>query len=541
MKAAVLRAAAVVVLVAGAADANADTFLRPDPTGLWFDPNQPGWGLEVAQQGETAFAVLFTYDSNHKPVWYVASNLSNGVDFNELPAFMQGTLYRATGPAFSAASFDPHAVGVTAVGTLAITYRMGAPPGTLALTYSIDGTQYSRDLAPQTWSQSAQDLIGDYGGQLFLGLINGGDTPPNCPPGNTVASPPSQPFQPDTFSVAATDAPDRVKILWGSGIDIGCAIDARYTRAGQLASLSGNLACGPIGNPLAGPGDPISIDAIASTGSGFSGVVGLNLSLPGGGVCRYSGTFGGVLRQPRNAIPDRTGVWYNPSEPGWGLILTEQGGNVFAAVFAYGTDNQPTWWVASNVVSAGDFPGLGSLFAGTLYRTSGPYFGTADTTPLSASPVGSLQILGPSDTGTLGLMYSVNGVTVTKTVTRESWSSNRAFLTGSFTGGLFPAPGSGCTSDLFAATPVTLVASMNPSDPLTFSWTGASGASCTVSPTYVQAGQFATLSGLVKCNGSAAGQLTIRDASVTETGFHGTANFAFGDCTTVGYVGGVRH
>jgi len=538
MKAALHRGVALLALVASVA-AHAQ-FLRPDPTGLWFDPAQPGWGLEVAQQGDTAFAVLFTYDSNHNPTWYVASNLSNSIDFNELPAVMKGTLYRTTGPAFSASSFDPHAVGVTAVGTLAITYSFGQLPRTLALNYTIDGTQYSRNLTPQTWSSSAQDLIGDYGGQLFLGLINGGDTPPNCPPGNTVASPPSQPFQPYTFSVAATDAPDRVKILWGSGVDIGCAIDAKYTRAGQLASLSGNLACGPIGNPLPAPGDPISIDAIASTGSGFSGVAGLNLSLPGGGLCRYSGTFGGVLRRAPSTIPDRTGVWYDPSEPGWGLILTEQGTNVFAALFAYGTDNQPTWWVASNVISGGDFPGLGALFSGTLYRTSGPYFGTADTTPLSATPVGSLQILGPSDTGTLGLMYSVNGVTVTKTVTRESWSSNRAFLTGSFTGGLFPSPGSGCTSDLFAATPVTFTTSMNSLDPLTFSWTGASGASCTTSPTYVQTGQFASLSGLVQCNGAAAGELTIHDASVTETGFHGTATFAFGDCRAFGFVGGVR-
>src|SRR5437016_5012600 len=93
----------------------------PDPTGLWFDPSQPGWGLEVAQQGETAFAVIFTYDASHKPTWYVASNMAASTsDFPELPPSAQGTLYRTTGPAFSAATFDPHAVAVTPVGTLHI-------------------------------------------------------------------------------------------------------------------------------------------------------------------------------------------------------------------------------------------------------------------------------------------------------------------------------------------------------------------------------------------------------------------------------------
>ncbi|HEX3096798.1 MAG TPA: hypothetical protein VHQ02_03725 [Usitatibacter sp.] len=27
--------------------------ITPDPTGLWFDPAETGWGLGVAQQGDT--------------------------------------------------------------------------------------------------------------------------------------------------------------------------------------------------------------------------------------------------------------------------------------------------------------------------------------------------------------------------------------------------------------------------------------------------------------------------------------------------------
>ena len=32
-----------------------------DLTGLWFDPAESGWGLSLARQGGTTFAVLFVW------------------------------------------------------------------------------------------------------------------------------------------------------------------------------------------------------------------------------------------------------------------------------------------------------------------------------------------------------------------------------------------------------------------------------------------------------------------------------------------------
>jgi len=83
--------------------------------------------------------------------------------------------------------------------------------------------------------------------------------------------------------------------------------------------------------------------------------------------------------------PDPTGLWFNPQESGWGLILTQQGPNIFAALFSYGTDGKAAWWVASNVVDTGQPVNLlvGEAFAGPLYGTTGPYLGAPDNTALA--------------------------------------------------------------------------------------------------------------------------------------------------------------
>ncbi|HSS26680.1 MAG TPA: hypothetical protein VLL50_01895, partial [Usitatibacter sp.] len=267
-----LRGLLAAALIAVAACARAQDALSPDPTGLWFDPAQPGWGLEVVQQGDTGFAVIFTYDSSHKPIWFVAPNLANGIDFNELPAVMQGTLYRTSGPAFSAATFDPHAVGVTAVGNLQYTYPLGgastATPGRLlSLTYTVDGVQVAKTLQAQPWSQNAKDLAGSYAGRFSLTLVNGGDTPPNCPAAGSLISP-SQ-GQAAIFSIGATDS--QVTSNWSANASTTCQMNAAYARDGQLGAFSGTVSCASSPTPPAVASDPIDVYNVVAGNSGFSG------------------------------------------------------------------------------------------------------------------------------------------------------------------------------------------------------------------------------------------------------------------------------
>ena len=47
--------------------------LALDVAGHWWQPAEPGWGLAIQQQRETAFIQLYTYDAAGLPTWYVAS------------------------------------------------------------------------------------------------------------------------------------------------------------------------------------------------------------------------------------------------------------------------------------------------------------------------------------------------------------------------------------------------------------------------------------------------------------------------------------
>jgi hypothetical protein len=110
---------------------------------------------------------------------------------------------------------------------------------------------------------------------------------------------------------------------------------------------------------------------------------------------------------------DYTDLWWNASESGWGLAIAQQYGVMFLAWFVYDSAGKPTWYVASDcAVSA-------TGCSGALYRTKGPPLGpTFDATSVQVFAVGtaSLTFTG-SGTGTLN--YTVDGVSGSKTISRQ--------------------------------------------------------------------------------------------------------------------------
>jgi len=65
-----------------------------DYSDLWWNPNESGWGMAMAQQNANIFLAWYVYDATGKPVWYVASNCTvNG-------SSCSGALYSTTGPPF---------------------------------------------------------------------------------------------------------------------------------------------------------------------------------------------------------------------------------------------------------------------------------------------------------------------------------------------------------------------------------------------------------------------------------------------------------
>jgi hypothetical protein len=124
-----------------------------------------------------------------------------------------------------------------------------------------------------------------------------------------------------------------------------------------------------------------------------------------------------------------TALWWNPSESGWGVNVAQQGDIVFATLFTYDTNGTPMWLVLSN----GARQGTGDTFSGTLYRTTGTPFSQNPFTGAQVSQVGTMTFsFSSANAGTLS--YSVNGTSVSKTITKQLFGPNGAATCTSTTG-----------------------------------------------------------------------------------------------------------
>ncbi len=118
----------------------------------------------------------------------------------------------------------------------------------------------------------------------------------------------------------------------------------------------------------------------------------------------------------RASLTNYQDLWWNPSEPGWGVNLTHQDQTLFATLFTYNAANRGVWLVMSAGVKQAD-----GSFSGALYQTTGPPFNAVPFTPIGAgnvTQVGTMRLV--FATGEVGtLSYTYNGITVTKAITRQ--------------------------------------------------------------------------------------------------------------------------
>lgn len=241
---------------------------------------------------------------------------------------------------------------------------------------------------------------------------------------------------------------------------------------------------------------------------------------------------------------DYTDLWYVPTESGWGLNLIQQNNVIFATMFVYGSDNTPRWYVASSLSGSN-----GTNFTGTLYKTTGSYFGAAwNPGQSSTTPAGSMSIAFNSPTSAT-LTYTADGVTVTKSLVRQTWTGEN--LTGNYLGGL-TSKTSQCTSGsntnvlIFGTSMTVQHNTSNQAVTITLVAPAASGASatCTFTGTYGQAGKQGSISGNWSCvvggSPSNSGTFTMSELQATIRGFN--AHFTGQDqfCHYDGNFGVVR-
>lgn len=98
-------------------------------SGLWWNPQESGWGIHLTQRRDIIFAALYGY-AGGQPRWWTAS------DCRMTGTTCRGTVYETRGPRYFGATFDASAVTRTPVGELSIAF---SGPHTATLTYTING------------------------------------------------------------------------------------------------------------------------------------------------------------------------------------------------------------------------------------------------------------------------------------------------------------------------------------------------------------------------------------------------------------------
>lgn len=135
---------------------------------IWYDRTQPGWGVNVVQQLETAFVTLYSYDAAGKPTWFVASD-ARIVAFAEpggWPIF-SGTLYRTEG-SFHAAPYDASRNRMVPVGELSLEVL---DHDRMRVHYTADGASVVKEVRRYTFQQPME--LGTFAGQFRLRQVIG--------------------------------------------------------------------------------------------------------------------------------------------------------------------------------------------------------------------------------------------------------------------------------------------------------------------------------------------------------------------------------
>jgi len=248
---------------------------------------------------------------------------------------------------------------------------------------------------------------------------------------------------------------------------------------------------------------------------------------------------------------DYTDLWYaSPaeSESGWGVNVVQQYDVVFATLFIYGQDNTARWYVAPATLSVAS-PAGQNTFTGPLYSTVGTYFGAPWAGPPQSTQVGSISFAFTS--ATAGAMsYTVNGVSVTKAITRQTWRRN--VLTGNYVGGL-TANGTNCKNGVSNGAILIngdmSVGHSNATSPtfrIQFFTAGGAQGTCTYNGTYGQEGKMGRIdNGTFLCTfqGSTttlSGTYTLTQIEANTNGF--TSRFVGQDqnCSYDGFFGGMK-
>lgn len=236
-----------------------------DASDLWWNANEPGWGVNVVHENEVLFLTFFVYGPNRNPVWYSASDVRFQGSANGVVVY-QGALHETHGPWFND-YFDAPSVLYRQVGT--VMFRLTSA-GTATMVYTVDGITIQKQLTRYTWR------VNEFGG-AYLGALAG--TYSNCP------SPTSNGLgEEGGLRMVVTQVGGNVTIQ-STGNTATCVYSGDYTQQGRMGAMSGAYTCtnGTVGT--------FSATELEANPQAFSARLEMTTN-----NCNFSGRFGGIRR-----------------------------------------------------------------------------------------------------------------------------------------------------------------------------------------------------------------------------------------------------
>jgi hypothetical protein len=245
-------------------------------------------------------------------------------------------------------------------------------------------------------------------------------------------------------------------------------------------------------------------------------------------------SLGGAPNPASAKTTDESDLWWIPTESGWGIQFVQEEDTIFATMFVYGPDGKPTWYVAT-------LNYLGSLtWTGTLYATTGPWFGTVpfDPTSVVGTPIGTMNLSVPLVNQAM-LTYTVSGVTVVKVIQRQTLVSLN--FNGLYNGTLSQT-GTGLTCNQGANTNAAPAGvQITQTGPTMTVTTQTNTDICTFSGSYTQGGHFGRVAGVYNCASGDSGTFTIFEMAVSFYDFRArTLLNSNSGCTIKGYINGLK-
>lgn len=116
---------------------------------------------------------------------------------------------------------------------------------------------------------------------------------------------------------------------------------------------------------------------------------------------------------PPPAGTDFTGLWFNPAQSGWGLVVMRGASGAYSVtIFHYDVDSSPVWYLAAGAINGASFNQPVSAF-------TGPWFGITPFNPglVAGRTAGSVS-LNFTSTTTASLAFTVDGRSVATELTK---------------------------------------------------------------------------------------------------------------------------